>query len=329
MINPRPRCLTMGLVLSLSLALSTVPAHAQSVEGAFDRTLTVTGAVDLDIRTGAGQITVTPGASTTVRVTARLRADQSWFGRGDVAQRIKQIEQTPPIEQQGNTVRIGRFTDESLQDHISISYDVTVPAATRLTTHSGSGRQRIGDINGPVDATAGSGTIEIGRVATAVTVSTGSGSIDVAGAGRLNARAGSGGIRAAAVAGSVTAQSGSGSIRIDQTGKGDSDVSASSGGITLTGVNGAARVRCSSGSVSIEGRPSGPWSVNSSSGTVTLTLPSDAAFELDASTSSGSIDSAHPITMVGQIDKKRLRGAVRGGGPLVEIRASSGSIRIR
>jgi len=106
-------------------------------------------------------------------------------------------------------------------------------------------------------------------------------------------------------------------------------VSAASGGLTLTGVNGAASVNSASGSITIDGRPSGPWSLHSSSGGVSVIVPPDAAFDLDARSSSGSISSAHPVTMTGEIDKRRMIGKVRGGGPLVKISTSSGSIRIK
>jgi DUF4097 and DUF4098 domain-containing protein YvlB len=106
-------------------------------------------------------------------------------------------------------------------------------------------------------------------------------------------------------------------------------VSASSGGVTLTGVEGAARVSSSSGSIEIDGRPTGPCSLEASSGGVTVGLPPDVSCDPDARTSSGSIDSVHPVTVTGRIDKRRITGTVRGGGPLVEIHSSSGSIRIR
>ena len=96
-------------------------------------------------------------------------------------------------------------------------------------------------------------------------------------------------------------------------------------------MDGAARVNSSSGSITIDGRPAGPWSINASSGGITMTVPPDAVFDLDARTSSGSIDSAHPVTMevTGRIDKRHIQGKVRGGGPLIEASCSSGSIRIR
>jgi hypothetical protein len=288
------------------------PAQAQTREGAFERTLKVAGTVDLSVQTGSGQIRIQPGATGSVRIAARLKSGGSWTASdSDIEQRIQKIVQNPPIEQQGDTIRIGRFTDDDLARNISISYDVTVPADTKVA------------------ASTGSGSIVIGAVKGTVAASSGSGSIQVDGAASLKAHTGSGSIHAAAVAGAISAQSGSGSITIAQTGPGDVSVSAASGGVTLTGVNGAAKVRTASGSITIDGRPAGPWSLDASSGGVSVTVPPDAAFDLDARSSSGSVSSTHPVTMTGEIDRRRMNGKVRGGGPLVEVSTSSGGIRIK
>ena len=330
-MSARRRMILLAAPLALAcLALPSLAA-AQGREGAFDRTLNVTAAVDLEVQSGSGQIRVQPGAAGTVRVAARLRADGSWLAGSDVEKRIRQIEQNPPIEQQGNVIRIGRFADDDLPRNISISYEVTVPADTKLAARTGSGSIEIGAVKGPASVKSGSGSVTVGRVDGNVVASTGSGSIKVDGAASLEASTGSGSIHATAVAGPTKANSGSGSITITQAGKGDVTVSAASGGITLTGVDGAARVNSSSGSITIDGRPSGPWSLHASSGGVTMNLPPDSAFDLDARTGSGNIDSVHPVTMTvtGKIDKHRIDGKVRGGGPLVQVSCSSGDIRIR
>jgi hypothetical protein len=317
--------------LAVALLVVTLPAAAQGPEGAFDRTLKVAGAVDLDVRSGSGSIRIDPGAGGSVRVAARIKAGNPWLAGSDVEKRIRQIEQNPPIEQQGTVIRIGRFADESLSRNISISYEVTVPADTKVAANTGSGSIVVGAINGPAEVKSGSGSVTVGRVGANVVASTGSGSIKVDGAASLEASTGSGSIHAAAVGGPAKASSGSGSITITLAGKGDVTVSAASGAITLTGVDGAARVNSSSGSITIDGRPAGPWSLHTSSGGITITLPPDAAFDLDARTNSGAIDSVHPVTMTltGKIDKKQIQGKVRGGGPLIEASCSSGSIRIR
>jgi hypothetical protein len=322
--------LTAAVAVAASLACAT-PAAAQTPEGSFDRTLKVAGAVDLDVSSGSGSILVSPGAAGSVHVVARLKAGNSWIAGSDVERRIRQIEQNPPIEQQGNSIRIGRFPDSDLSRNISISYEITVPSETKLAASTGSGSIAVGAIKGPAAVKSGSGSVAVGRVGGLVEASTGSGSIKVEGAAGLEASTGSGSISAAAVAGPTKVHSGSGSITIAQTGKGDVSASAASGGITLTGVEGAARVNSSSGSIRIEGRPAGPWSLHSSSGGITITVPPDAAFDLDARTNSGTIDSAHPVTMevTGRIDKRHVQGKVRGGGPLVEASCSSGTVRIR
>jgi DUF4097 and DUF4098 domain-containing protein YvlB len=328
-------CLRRMPLLAASLAVALLalshPAAAQGPEGSFDRTLKVSGAADLEVESGSGSIKVDPGAAGSVHVVARLKAGNSWLAGSDVEKRIRQIEQNPPIEQQGNVIRIGRFADSDLSRNISISYEVTVPADTKLAASTGSGSIAVGSISGPARVKSGSGSVTVGRVGGSVEASTGSGSIKVDGAASLEASTGSGSISAASVAGPTKASSGSGSITISQAGKGDVTVSAASGSIKVTGVDGAARVNSSSGSIAIDGRPAGPWSLHSSSGGIAITVPADAAFDLDARTNSGSIDSAHPVTMevTGKIDRRHVQGKVRGGGPLVEASCSSGSIRIR
>jgi DUF4097 and DUF4098 domain-containing protein YvlB len=322
----------LGLVPLATVALAwfalAPQAAAQTAEGSFERTLKVTGPVELNVRSGSGRIHVIAGVGDTVRIAARLRADNPWFS-GDATARIREIEKNPPVEQTGNSIRLGRFADETIARNISISYDVTVPARTTVSARTGSGSIDIGDLSGPVDANTGSGSITVGRVAGAVIAGTGSGGIAVTGAGSLNARTGSGSIRGSAVAGALTASSGSGSVHVAQSGKGDVNVSSSSGDVEVTGVEGAARVSASSGSIVVEGRPAGPWDVHSSSGGVTLRIPADAQFDLDARVSSGRIETTHAITMSGTIDKRRLQGKVQGGGPLVSVNTSSGGIRIQ
>src|ERR1700723_4166175 len=84
------------VLIVLSAALSSFPAFAAS-EGHFDRTLTVTGAVDLALQTGSGEISVRTGDSTKVEIHAKIHGS----GWGGVEQRFHQIENNPPIEHGG------------------------------------------------------------------------------------------------------------------------------------------------------------------------------------------------------------------------------------
>ena len=66
------------------------------VEGSFDRTLAVSGPVDLEIRSGSGGIRIDAGPVDTVHVVARIRANP-WLS-SDTEARVRRIEANPPIE---------------------------------------------------------------------------------------------------------------------------------------------------------------------------------------------------------------------------------------
>jgi hypothetical protein len=319
------------LAVMAVVALAPATARAQRVEGGFQRTLTVSGQADIDIVTGSGQIDVRQGGAGRVEITARIRADDGW-GRSrsslSAQERVRRIEANPPVEQNGNTVRIGHMTQDELRDNVSISYVVTIPPGAALRSRTGSGSQQI-DVDGSVDAHSGSGSLRIRR-AGSVRASTGSGGVTAdTVAGAFHATTGSGSIEAGRVGGAITAKTGSGGIEITQTASGDVDVSSSSGTVRVRGVRGGVHASTSSGGIHIQGELARDWRLSASSGHVTVDLPPRQGFTLDATSNSGGIDVDFPITVSGRIDRRSVRGAVDGGGPLLQVRTTSGGISIQ
>ncbi|HXH06918.1 MAG TPA: DUF4097 family beta strand repeat-containing protein [Vicinamibacterales bacterium] len=311
--------------------LAAHPSAAQVEEGTFERELKVTGPVDLSVSTGSGDITVRQGKAGAVRVVGRIRASDRWRTRSrlSAAERVRRLIEAPPIVQNGNVVRVGEIDDPDLRDGVSISYELTVPASTRLRSRSGSGSQSIDGIDGPVDASSGSGNLRIGAVGGEVRATAGSGSIAVEGVkGTLHASTGSGNLVAADVAGAVSVSTGSGRVEVEQTAPGDARVRTGSGSIILRGVNGGLDVSAGSGRIEVEGRPVRDWRLRAASGSVTLRLVGEPGFELRARTSSGGLSTTHPVTVIGAVGRREIRGTVRGGGPLIDISTASGSIRI-
>src|SRR5947209_5347935 len=126
------------IAVTLLLLCSTVLLAEQ--RGSFSKTLQVSGTPDVEISTGSGNITVHTGGASTVQVNAKVTASDQWFGGGlSAEERVKRIETNPPVTQSGNMIVIGRISDPELRRNLSISYDVTVPAASHLRTESGSG----------------------------------------------------------------------------------------------------------------------------------------------------------------------------------------------
>jgi hypothetical protein len=222
-----PKTVIVALV-ALGSSACGVEAVAP-VEGLFDRTLAVNGPVDLDIRTGAGGVRIDTGAGNTVHIVGRIRAN-NWFD-GGAERRVKEIEVHPPIEQSGNTIRIGRPVDNDLFRTVSIGYEVTVPASTRVRSSTGSGGQAIRGVDGPVEAATGSGGVRVEGTGSTIEARTGSGGIVIAGAkAGVRARTGSGSIR---VEGQPTApwsiRTGSGGIRMSVLADPGFEVDASTG----------------------------------------------------------------------------------------------------
>jgi len=321
-----------ALVLVAALACSSASRAQDYVEGSFDKTLKVSGAVDLNVSTGSGHISVHAGDSSSVRIIAKIHVSEGWrLNHGDAQAKLSKIEANPPIEQNGNTIRIGETHDDDLYKNVSISYDITTPADTALHSRTGSGGEELEGVKGPVEAETGSGSIRASHIGDELRANTGSGSIELENVqGVVHASTGSGGIRATAIAGGFTGKTGSGSIELEQTAAGDVEAETGSGGITLRGVKGRIRAHAGSGSITADGVPTGDWNLHTASGTVTVRLPADAAFDLEASSGSGNITTSHELTVSGTIGGNRheIHGKAHGGGPLISASTASGSIRV-
>jgi hypothetical protein len=210
-------------------------------------------------------------------------------GWGASQSQVRQVAANPPIEQTGNIVRIGGKRQDLR--HIRISYEIEAPA------------------NAFVNVSTGSGDIADDGVGENAKLSTGSGNV-----------------RATGLRGAFTATSGSGNIHAEQAGGGDVKVSTGSGNIDLRDLHGGLDAGTGSGNIKVAGTPASLWHVHTGSGNVEL-WPGNAAFTLDASTGSGSIDAGRALTH-GTTSKHHVTGNVGGGGPAVKISTGSGNILI-
>lgn len=318
------------LTLAALAAAGPIPAGAYSAKGSFERTLKVSGPVELEVTTGAGSITVRPGEADSLRVIGTIQARSGWLGSvKNAEEKVRSLEANPPIEQTDNVIRIGHIEDWWLRRNVSISYDLVVPADTRLNSDTGSGDQSIEGLRGPVKADAGSGSIKISNIGGEVRADTGSGDIELDSiTGSVYADTGSGEIWARGIGGGFEADTGSGGVKLEQVAPGDVKVNTGSGSVELRGVRGSLDVDTGSGEISVAGEPAGHWKLAAGSGSITVRLPAQATFDLYAHTSSGRISTEHPISVQGSIGRRELRGKVRGGGFLLDLHTGSGNIYI-
>ena len=293
----------------LVLFCGALPAPA-SVRGSFQRSFPVTGTVDLEVLTHSGDIKVHTGPAGSVSISGKIFVGDQWFS-GDRQAQVSELEKNPPLRQTGNSIRIAYVNARN----ISIDYDITVPADTRLRTHSGSGDQTVEGLRSNLELESGSGDMRLSDLT-----------------GDLILHTGSGNVEARDVAGGFNAEAGSGDIRLDSKGNGDVRVHTGSGNIELRDVHGTVRAEAGSGDITIDGTPTGVWDVRTGSGDVRLRLPQQAAFDLGASTGSGTVTVDHPVTMTIQGNVQRAQrsvsGKVRGGGPMLTVHTGSGDVQI-
>jgi DUF4097 and DUF4098 domain-containing protein YvlB len=295
--------------IALVVLFSTIVFASSAPQGTFDRTLQVSGPVDLEVLTRSGDVTVRAGSAGAVQIHGKIHVGDHWLMGGREAD-VHQIEQNPPIRQEGNNIHI-EYVDIK---NISVDYEITVPADTTVRSHTGSGDQVIEGTRGSVELQTGSGDLKLSNLA-----------------GEIRVQTGSGNVRARQVAGAVKG-TGSGDIEIEETSAGDIDLHTGSGNIIARGVQGGFHGETGSGDITAEGTQSGSWEIHTGSGNVHVRLPQNAAFDADISTSSGTVDVGAPIEMtvqgrVGDMHKQ-IRGKVRGGGTLLRVRTGSGDISI-
>jgi hypothetical protein len=299
-----------AIVLAVLLG-STLAAFASTPQGTFDKTLQVSGPVDLEVQTRSGDIIVRSGPSGSVSIHAKIFVSEHWLLGNDRQADVSEIEQHPPLRQDGNSIHIDYV---NMRD-ISVDYEITVPADTTLRAHTGSGNQTIDDIRGNADLQSGSGDMQLSRLT-----------------GEIHVQTGSGNVRAREIAGPVRGGAGSGDLEVEETGTGDVELHTGSGNLTVRGIQGAFHGEAGSGDITAEGRQTGTWEIRTGSGNVRVRLPGDAAFDADITTSSGTLNVDAPVTMTvqGRVEetRKRIVGKVRGGGPLLTLHTGSGDIHI-
>ena len=323
------RTLRQGLLVLATVVL-TAGALLAAEQGAFDRTLTVTGAVDLTVVTGSGHIDIKAGGANSVIVHATVRVGDNFLGGLDARARLDRILKNPPIEQNGNIIRNGRIDDPELTRNVSISYDLTVPVETRVSSKTGSGDQVVEGCRGPVEIASGSGELRVSNIGAEVRATTGSGDIKINNVkGEVRVNTGSGHIAALGVGGAFDGRTGSGGVEMEQAGSGNVSAETGSGDISLRNVKGALRVGNGSGDVQAQGEMTGDWRVETGSGRVQMELPQQAGFEIYARSSSGRITVDREITMQGTLNRHEIRGKVKGGGYTVDLRTGSGDIVVR
>jgi DUF4097 and DUF4098 domain-containing protein YvlB len=148
----------------------------------------------------------------------------------------------------------------------------------------------------------------------------------------------------------LTVKTSDGSIKVFDI-KAPADLNTSDGSIEVRGFDGSLHARTSDGSMTVAGRfddlrldtsdgsitvevdrgskVTTDWRLHTSDGSIRAALPEDLSADVNFSTGDGSIHSDLSINDVhGPVSRRSLTGKLNGGGRLLEMRTSDGSIHL-
>jgi DUF4097 and DUF4098 domain-containing protein YvlB len=321
----RHRSFCLPLVLFSAVVVLAGCNSGPSVSGAFDRNYNVSGPLRLELTNASGDVDITGSADGKVHVRGEVRA--SGFGFDNPQKRLDDTLANPPIEQRGDTIRIGK--EISRMRNVSIAYTIQVPRDTEVSATVASGAQTIRGVRGPVKVQAASGSIRVERVERYTQLSTASGSISAADIGNdLRVSSASGSVTVSNVRGDVHVNALAGVIRISKSG-GRIEADTASGEVEIQGAANDVKAHAASGRVSVQGNPGADsyWELKTISGTVQLVVPASANFHLSAEAVSGEIRTDIPIVVEEQ-GKHSLRAHMGSGGGRVDVHTVSGEIHV-
>ena len=198
--------------------------------------------------------------------------------------------------------------------NVSVDYKIWVPDQAAVEIKSVSGDVAVAPLGGKAKVDCVSGNVDLG------------------GAAGAEIKLVSGDLKMENIAGDAFIKAVSGNIDISKI-KGSIEADAVSGDIELLDVSEAQAVdvKTVSGNVTYIGsiKAGGRYELKTHSGDVRMTLPAGSAFDLEANTFSGDIDSDFEITVVGKISPKEIRGTVGKGGATITLKSFSGNVDLK
>lgn len=305
----------------------------------------------LNVRTSGGSIGVA-GQNGDAKVEVYIRSN-NWNGKSELSKeeiedRLKEYELTVGLEGETLVCKAKRKNENEKWDWkqaLSISFKITVPekTATDLATSGGSitlaklsgnqnfstsgGSLHLDDLSGNVKGRTSGGSIHLANCQDLLDLSTSGGSI--------KADACKGDIKLVTSGGSISLNQMNGNVRVSTSGgsikggdiKGELVATTSGGGIRLTGVAASLKASTSAGGIDAEITALGKYlDLSTSAGGIHVQMPLNKGLDLDLRANRVNVGDLNNFS--GTKEKDRVKGTLNGGGTLVTMRASSGSISV-
>ncbi len=303
----------------------------QKYEEKFEKTESIARDGKVEVRNVSGDVEVKTWDRTEVKIDALKVSKASTTEKAkEHAQKVK-IE---VYEEDGILKIETKYPKPSIKGlNVSISYSVMIPSQASIKAKSVSGDVTLENIGGKAEAETISGDVEIMKAEQGANAESTSGDVTVMDVKNgLYGKTVSGNVEARNISGNTELNCVSGDVIVENV-KGDVTAETVSGNVKMLDVSGADVVKgkALSGAVIYDGEinRSGRYTLNAHSGRVEMRIPAGSAFDFEASTFSGNIDSEFEIVVSGKMSKKKISGSVNGGGADVNLKSFSGNIYLK
>lgn len=313
MNNTTPRFLLVAAIV----AATAIPAAQARIERVVEKTFQVQPTGTLHVDTQGGSIRVNPSGDSIVKITAKQKIAADTDAEAD--ELLKDLELS--MEQDGSDVRVSSKYERNRNGFrfgswppVQVDFEISVPSAFATDLHTSGGSIVVGNLDGKVEARTSGGSITLGKIGAAV-----------------NARTAGGSVNLESAAGDAHLGTSGGSITVGRV-AGRAELTTSGGSIRVESVDGALRAKTSGGSIraAIAGALHDDSELSTSGGSVRVTVDPKAAFRLEASSSGGGVkvEGLRMTMEESNRSRTRLSGEVNGGGPVLKLRSSGGSVSV-
>jgi hypothetical protein len=341
---------TFNKIVALLLFSIVTFANDDDQKPYLTKTFNASAIKSLNVRTSGGSINVT-GQSGEAKVEMFVRSN-NWNGKSDLSkeeieERLKDYDVT--IAQEGETLvcKAKRKKEDNWdwKKSLSISFKVSVPNKTNTDLGTSGGSIRLANLSGNQNFSTSGGSLKIDELSGNIKGRTSGGSIQLANCsdildlstsgGSIKAENSKGDIKLVTSGGSITLEGVEGNLRASTSGgsikgggiKGELNASTSGGSIRLMNVAASLRASTSAGSIDAEITSLGKYlDLSTSAGGIHVKMPLNKGMDLDLRANRVNVATLNNFS--GSTEKDRVKGTLNGGGALVTMRASSGSISI-
>ena len=303
--------------LGLTALLSTLMPAAHAAEQVIQREYSVAGRATLKLDAYGGAIVVRQSDDARIHMriseqvaNAKPAEAEAIFKRVEIGEKADAGEVSIAVRNPAETRVLFVWKEK---ERVILNFSILVPKTCNVVLSTNDGGITVDDITGGVDAKAAKGTVFLRRID-----------------GDIRAEADAGDLIVSRCLGAASLRVRSGDIRVGTIGR-HADLWALSGDINVQHAHGGLLASAEAGNVSIGVEKEFPEDVTikTNGGAIDVKLDPGARCRIRAKSVWGKVHAALPILVKSGGDGERSLDALfNGGGPLLDLHADGGQIKI-